>query len=163
MTTMQTANIVEANFQPDAGVGLRLRSIRERRGENLDEFARVIGVGRSSLYNYEKGKRDLTVPVLKSLEAKLGIDPTWLVTGNQVQAQPLKEVFEEHTDLIARIGKIATAEGLEMTSSTAYDIAVAALLLARDARGQGAENTSITDASLAHLIKMQNGFKGLQS
>lgn len=64
-----------------AGLGERIREVRGER--QLIDFARDLGIHKNTLLNYEKGDRrspdaDL---LLKVLELRPTINPTWLLTG----------------------------------------------------------------------------------
>lgn len=54
----------------------KLRAIRAERGLSADEMAELLGIGRSSLYGYEKQTRRITRPRQLDICAKLGIDET---------------------------------------------------------------------------------------
>ncbi|MBA7713116.1 hypothetical protein ES703_122115 [subsurface metagenome] len=59
----------------------RLREIRKFRGLNQESFAKQLGVGFRTYIRYEKGEREPSLSLLKSL-AERGISVQWLLTGN---------------------------------------------------------------------------------
>ena len=69
-----TAVSTQAEQKRLAVVGARIRKIREQRGLNLHELARLCGISASALSNIETGKRDLRVSSLYRIAAALRID-----------------------------------------------------------------------------------------
>jgi transcriptional regulator with XRE-family HTH domain len=68
-----------------AEVGGRIREVREDRGLNLHELARLSGISASALSLIETGKRDLRVSSLYRIANALRIDPGDLLDDQAVK------------------------------------------------------------------------------
>lgn len=70
------------------GIGERIRALR---GDSTQkEFASRVGVGRTSVVRYEAGERTPDAEFIAKLNEVLGVDPMWLLTGEEAKAAPLK-------------------------------------------------------------------------
>lgn len=68
--------------EPKTPLGARLRECRKQLGDpDREEFARSLGVSKSSLASYERGESEPTASALRVYSEKYGIDLAWLVTG----------------------------------------------------------------------------------
>ena len=98
----------------DRGVAERLREIRESLGLSQGEFAQSIGVHRVTYNNYERGKSEPPLSVIKEIVQRYNVNPTWLLTGEgepfqeegrRVEVDPevleLARVLQEEIDRIA--------------------------------------------------------------
>lgn len=96
-------------------LGSRIRSIREQHGLNQDEFAKLIGVVRSSISTYEKDANLPNANVLAEICTKFHISTQWLLLGigdpisdnetpsvknNQTILGALKEVIANDDDIL---------------------------------------------------------------
>ena len=71
-----------------AEVGGRIRALRETRGLNLHELARLCGISASALSLIETGKRDLRVTSLYRIAAALRVAAGELLNGlNEASAE----------------------------------------------------------------------------
>jgi transcriptional regulator with XRE-family HTH domain len=75
--TTQTASSV-----PEFTLGDRLRKAREVAGLDQSEFARVADISRTTVINYEHGKRQPRPVYLRAWSIATGVDLRWLVTGH---------------------------------------------------------------------------------
>lgn len=57
----------------------RLQIIRGKMTQ--DEFAKVLGIGRTTLIRYESGERIPDANFLQTLSLKFNVDPGWLLLG----------------------------------------------------------------------------------
>lgn len=60
----------------------RLRKARELTGLERTEFAQELGVSRNTVTNYEHGKVEPRIIVLRSWALRCGVDLEWLRTGH---------------------------------------------------------------------------------
>ena len=67
----------------DDSIKLTLKSARELRGYTQDEAAKLIGVSKDTLSNYERGKSYPDIPVLRRIEN------VYQVSYNQIIFLPL--------------------------------------------------------------------------
>jgi len=63
-------------------LALRIRKTRVKLDLSQDEFAQQMGCCKSSVINYETGKRVPGAGFLIDLVKNFGINPDWLLTGN---------------------------------------------------------------------------------
>lgn len=72
------------NYYENAEIqGARLKKLRECESVNLsqEEFGSKIGLTRSSISNFEKGKRNMSEQTLKSICREFKVSPAWLRDG----------------------------------------------------------------------------------
>jgi XRE family transcriptional regulator, regulator of sulfur utilization len=96
------------SHQPTAGVGQRLRALRQQRGISLSALARASGLGKATLSGLENGTRNPTLETLYAVAAQLdvtlaalltdpvGIEPPAIVHGEAIEGD-LLEVFDDPT------------------------------------------------------------------
>lgn len=84
--------------------GERVRAIRKSLGLTLERFGEKVGVGKTAISNIEKGKRNLTEQMTKSICREFGVEYIWLTTGEG-------EMFvDTDDDFIERIDRIMVGE-----------------------------------------------------
>lgn len=84
--------------------GERVKEIRKTLGLTLEKFGEKLGVGKTAISNIEKGNRNLTEQMTKSICREYGVDYIWLTTGNG-------EMFVENDDdFIEKIDRIMAGE-----------------------------------------------------
>ena len=59
-------------------IGNRLKTLREQRGYTQEHLAKLIGVSKSTLSRYEKGKTSPKMDVLEKMAMHLDTTITWL-------------------------------------------------------------------------------------
>ena len=82
MTTSQGSTI------PEFTVADRLRKARECAGLDQSEFARVAEISRTTVINYEHGRRVPRAVYLRAWSIASGVDLSWLVTGHGDDGEP---------------------------------------------------------------------------
>jgi transcriptional regulator with XRE-family HTH domain len=87
----------KSNAETEFSTGSFLKQLRGK--VNQDEFARLLGVGRTTLIRYESGERDPDAAFLRRLHFELGVDPLEVLTGVRTNAPALSA---EEVDLIAQ-------------------------------------------------------------
>jgi len=80
---MKTANSI------DRHVGARLRSLREERGVEQDELARLVSISPRCLENLEQGRERISAELLRKLSRALHAAPATFFEGFSVTAQGL--------------------------------------------------------------------------
>ncbi len=84
--------------------GERVREIRKSLGLTLEKFGEKLGVGKTAISNIEKGNRNLTEQMTKSICREYGVDYIWLTTGEG-------EMFvDSDDDFIEKIDRIMAGE-----------------------------------------------------
>jgi transcriptional regulator with XRE-family HTH domain len=87
--------------------GQRLRELRFSLGYSADEFAKLLGVGRSSLYRYENSEGSgLPITTAVALSEQFNISLDWLA-GMSDQKYRIKYSFGEIYDSLTDSGKKA--------------------------------------------------------
>lgn len=61
--------------------GERVKEVRKSLNLTLDKFGEKLGVGKTAISNIEKGKRNLTEQMTKSICREFNVDYIWLTTG----------------------------------------------------------------------------------
>lgn len=84
--------------------GERVKEVRKSLGLTLEKFGEKLGVGKTAISNIEKGNRNLTEQMTKSICREYGVDYIWLTTGEG-------EMFvESDDDFFERIDRIMAGE-----------------------------------------------------
>ena len=61
--------------------GERVKEIRKALGLTLEKFGEKVGVGKTAISNIEKGNRNLTEQMIKSICREFNVNEEWLRTG----------------------------------------------------------------------------------
>ncbi len=84
--------------------GERIKEVRNSLGLTLEKFGDRLGVTKVAISNIEKGNRNLTEQMTKSICREFGVDYMWLTTGDG-------EMFvDTDDDFIERIDRIMVGE-----------------------------------------------------
>lgn len=84
--------------------GERVKEVRKSLGLTLEKFGEKLGVGKTAISNIEKGNRNLTEQMTKSICREYGVDYIWLTSGEG-------EMFvESDDDFFERIDRIMAGE-----------------------------------------------------
>lgn len=84
--------------------GERVKEVRKSLGLTLEKFGEKLGVGKTAISNIEKGNRNLTEQMTKSICREYGVDYMWLTSGEG-------EMFvESDDDFFERIDRIMAGE-----------------------------------------------------
>lgn len=84
--------------------GERVKEIRKTLDLTLEKFGERLGVGKTAISNIEKGNRNLTEQMAKSICREYSVDYIWLTTGDS-------EMFlESDDDFMERIDRIMASE-----------------------------------------------------
>lgn len=84
--------------------GERVKEVRKSLGLTLEKFGEKLGVTKVAISNIEKGNRNLTEQMTKSICREFGADYMWLTTGEG-------EMFvESDNDFFERIDRIMAGE-----------------------------------------------------
>lgn len=60
-------------------LGERMQNARQVRGYSQYDFAKLLGIGRSTLANYEQGVREPSLEMIEKIASALCVSPAWLV------------------------------------------------------------------------------------
>ena len=85
--------------------GERIKEVRKSLGLTLEKFGDRLGVTKVAISNIEKGNRNLTEQMTKSVCREFNVDYIWLTTGEG-------EMFvDSDDDFLERIDRIMAGEG----------------------------------------------------
>ncbi|WP_130473005.1 helix-turn-helix domain-containing protein, partial [Candidatus Magnetaquicoccus inordinatus] len=105
----------------------RLREERKRLGHTQDEMAEIGGIAKSSLCNYEAGKREPTASFFTAI-ADAGVDVMYVLTGTRSGVCDLEQIAQEVVGTMFVVETILEKEGEEVTSKYKADIVYSAYL-----------------------------------
>lgn len=98
-------------------IGSRIQEARNIKQYTLDDIANEIGVARSTIQRYEKGKiRNPKLPVLQAIASCLDVDPAWLSGKNVSMISKDDEVYTKDNKKGVKIpvlGKVAAGIPIE--------------------------------------------------
>lgn len=80
--------------------GERVKEIRKALGLTLEKFGEPLGVGKTAISNIEKGNRNLTEQMTKSICRGYSVDYMWLTTGDGEMFMESDDDFMEKIDRI---------------------------------------------------------------
>ena len=80
--------------------GERVKEIRKALGLTLEKFGEPLGVGKTAISNIEKGNRNLTEQMTKSICREYSVDYMWLTTGDGEMFMESDDDFMEKIDRI---------------------------------------------------------------
>ena len=80
--------------------GERVKEIRKSLNLTLEKFGEKLGVGKTAISNIEKGSRNLTEQMTKSICREYGVDYIWLTTGEGEMFVETDDDFMERIDRI---------------------------------------------------------------
>ena len=79
-------------------IGRKVRDARDRAGLTQEALGVLVGLGRTSITNIEKGRQRLTVLTLVSLASALGKAPADLLPAHNASARPPVEAVPDLTE-----------------------------------------------------------------
>lgn len=77
-----------------AEIGERLRERRRQMGMTQEEIASLLGISGTYYGEIERGNRQLSVPRILNIYDKMGLDPTFLLTGEKISGKMLTAAFQ---------------------------------------------------------------------
>lgn len=80
--------------------GERVKEVRKTLNLTLEKFGEKLGVGKTAISNIEKGNRNLTEQMTKSICREFNVDYIWLTTGLGEMFVSTDETFLEKIDQI---------------------------------------------------------------
>lgn len=99
-----------------ASIGARLKQLRTRRGLTLETVARPLGVTRSCVSQWERGRSAPGAKYFETLAATLDTTVAYLLTGAQQAVEPDRTLTVEAPDVVLRARRdIARALGVHVS------------------------------------------------
>src|SRR5579859_8205238 len=95
---------IAGDFNPETGLGPRLREAREGRGLSVRELARRIGCSASLISQIERGASVPSVGVLYSLATELDSSLDYLVFGTRSADAPARSASVTGAGVVQRAG-----------------------------------------------------------
>lgn len=80
----------------------RLELVRKRETLSQEAFSQRLGISRGAYQHYSKGGREIPSSVLDAMEREFGIDPYWMLRGDdRGSSTKAEEVLVENAALVA--------------------------------------------------------------
>lgn len=76
--------------------GAMIKKLRKEKGYSQEEFAKILGIGRSTLANYEQCKREPSYEIIETIAKKLNVNPSHILGWDKF----LDYVAEEDRDIV---------------------------------------------------------------
>ncbi|MCP3130047.1 helix-turn-helix domain-containing protein [Shewanella sp. KJ2020] len=78
-------------------IGGRLKQLRQEKSLSQSSFSSLLGVSLQAYQNYERGDRPITKDLIVVLMTEFGVEPSWLLSGEQAleSHSSLPELNEE--------------------------------------------------------------------
>ena len=96
------------NSTDNAEIGLRIRTLRKRKGYNQQELADVLGKSLRTVQKYESGEIEVSIAVANQLAEALDTTPTFLF-GYETEITPIRSL----ADVLNFLFHIEQVSGLE--------------------------------------------------
>ena len=81
------------NSSDNAAIGLRIRTLRKRKGYNQQELADIIGKSLRTVQKYESGEIEVSIAVANQLAEVLDTTPTFLY-GYETEITPIRSLAD---------------------------------------------------------------------
>lgn len=96
-------------------IGKRIEHARELRSLTMDELASRIGVAKSTIQRYEKGKiTTIKLPVIDSIARELKVNPSWII--GKTDAMDVVNVNRTASITIPVLGRVAAGIPIDAIS-----------------------------------------------
>ncbi|MCF6430431.1 helix-turn-helix transcriptional regulator [Leisingera sp. MMG026] len=95
----------------ESPIGERLEQVRRTANASQTDFAASLGISRTTLHNYARGERDLTVPVLAKLLEVYQADPLWILDGDTGVQNREEGALQALGDILERVEERLTERG----------------------------------------------------
>ena len=76
-------------------IGERLRKRRREMGLTQRQAAKLLGISATYYGEIERGIRKITVDRVLTIYQGMGLDPTYLLTGEELSEEVLEDIFRE--------------------------------------------------------------------
>jgi len=76
-------------------IGERLRKRRREMGLTQRQAAKLLGISATYYGEIERGTRKITVDRVLTIYQGMGLDPTYLLTGEELSEEVLEDIFRE--------------------------------------------------------------------
>lgn len=96
------------NSADNAEIGLRIRTLRKRKGYNQQELAAILGKSLRTVQKYESGEIEVSIAVANQLAEALDTTPTFLF-GYETEIAPIRSL----ADVLNYLFHIEQVSGLE--------------------------------------------------
>lgn len=121
-----------SNTEFSPRLGNKLERLRESIGMSQGQFADFLGYSHRGYINYERNIRDTPAALVQVLYAKMGVDPAWLLVGEEdsprklairkVDPKALARVVEIMDDWLAENKDPVDSAKRAQIISLAYDV-----------------------------------------
>ncbi len=98
------------NSSDNAAIGLRIRTLRKRKGYNQQELADILGKSLRTVQKYESGEIEVSIAVANQLAKVLDTTPTFLF-GYETEITPIRSL----ADVVNFLFHIEQVNGLDFS------------------------------------------------
>ena len=98
------------NSSDNAAIGLRIRTLRKRKGYNQQELADILGKSLRTVQKYESGEIEVSIAVANQLARVLDTTPTFLF-GYETEITPIRSL----ADVVNFLFHIEQVNGLDFS------------------------------------------------
>ena len=98
------------NSSDNAAIGLRIRTLRKRKGYNQQELADILGKSLRTVQKYESGEIEVSIAVANQLARVLDTTPTFLF-GYETEITPIRSL----ADVVNFLSHIEQVNGLDFS------------------------------------------------
>ena len=75
-------------------IGERLRQQRKKMGMTQEETAELLGISPTYYGEIERGNRKLSIQKVLTVYEKMGLEPTYLLTGEGISGKAMLDIFK---------------------------------------------------------------------
>lgn len=76
-------------------IGERLRLQRKKMGLTQEQAAELLGISSTYYGEIERGNRKLSIQRVLTVYEKMGLEPTYLLTGQQLTSKEVSSLFQD--------------------------------------------------------------------
>lgn len=84
-------------------IGLRLKGLRDAMGMSPEDFASSCGIPLKDYLSYEKGEKEITIRVLKSIGEKYNVDLNTLMLGSEPRMSTYSMTRKDNGLVVSRV------------------------------------------------------------
>lgn len=132
----------------NAAYGRRMAAVREQTGLSQSAFGAKLGLSYRTYASYERGEREAPIAVHRALYETFGIDPVWLMSGNDLVPRSVSARavdFKLVADVTQHLDRRLAAIGRTLTNEARFEVLAALYQLSL-------EHGAVSDEIVERLI-----------
>ena len=84
-------------------IGIKIKSIRNKRHISIEELSKLLGVSRRQVQNYEKGITDIKIDRLYDISKIMNVDITYFFENN---SETTNDILDFNFNILSNLNKI---------------------------------------------------------